>query len=216
MPTAHFLDAVRIGRPGGTKFTPLRPMVDDTADHSMVLAALLKELQVTELERRPCLLADGTVAECGMGIASFDIDGRVRPCPVVFGPGDTPLIGASTLQIFNLEYDTANHRLTPTPNLSLGMVGADGELHPSPEPIRPTMVAPRDGYHIWLRFSDGAAGEVDLSHLAGQGVFLRWDDRKFFESVGFGEGGAIAWGNNIELCPDTLYAQLTGKPIEHP
>ncbi|PYQ57468.1 MAG: DUF2442 domain-containing protein, partial [Acidobacteria bacterium] len=25
-------------------------------------------------------------------------------------------------------------------------------------------------YRIWIRFDDGIAGEVDLSHLAGRGV----------------------------------------------
>ncbi len=37
--------------------------------------------------------------------------------------------------------------------------------------IQPTDVQPRVGYRIWLRYADGVAGEVDLSHLAGKGVF---------------------------------------------
>jgi hypothetical protein len=28
-------------------------------------------------------------------------------------------------------------------------------------------------YRIWVRFEDGLAGEVDLSNLAGRGVFRR-------------------------------------------
>ena len=31
-------------------------------------------------------------------------------------------------------------------------------------------VAPRAGYRVWLRYSDGASGEVDLSDVAGRGV----------------------------------------------
>ena len=27
---------------------------------------------------------------------------------------------------------------------------------------------------IWIRYADGKEGEVDLSHLAGQGVFKIW------------------------------------------
>ena len=46
--------------------------------------------------------------------------------------------------------------------------------------IRPTEVEPRDGSRIWLRYSYGADGEVDLSHLADRGVFAAWDDRAFF------------------------------------
>ena len=33
---------------------------------------------------------------------------------------------------------------------------------------------PLDGYKIWLKFDDGISGEVDLSHLAGKGVFELW------------------------------------------
>ena len=79
---------------------------------------------------------------------------------------------------------------------------------------RPTEAEARDGYRIWLRYSDGAAGELDLSHLAGRGVFEAWNDRACFEAVHIGPAGGIAWGQEIELCPDALYMQLTGKSVE--
>lgn len=80
--------------------------------------------------------------------------------------------------------------------------------------IRPTEVKARDGYRIWLRYSDGVTGEVDLSHLAGRGVFEAWGNRAFFERVRISEAAAIAWGEEIDLCPDALYMQLTGKSVE--
>lgn len=80
--------------------------------------------------------------------------------------------------------------------------------------IRPTDVEPREGYRIWLRYADGTAGEIDLSHLAGRGVFKAWKNRAFFETVHITSPGAIAWGEDIELCPDALYMQLTGKSVE--
>ena len=80
--------------------------------------------------------------------------------------------------------------------------------------IRPTEVEPRDGYRIWLRYSDGASGEVDLSHLAGRGVFKAWADRAYFETVRVVSAGAIAWGKDAELCPDSLYLRLTGKSVD--
>ena len=79
--------------------------------------------------------------------------------------------------------------------------------------IRPTEVEPRDGFRIWLRYSDGAAGEIDLSHLAGRGVFKAWNDRACFETVHVGPAGGIAWGEDLELCPDALYLQLTSKSV---
>ena len=81
------------------------------------------------------------------------------------------------------------------------------------EMIRPTEVKPREGYRIWLRYSDGATGEIDLSHLAGRGVFKAWNDLACFKTVHIAPAGGIAWGENVELCPDALYMKLTGKSV---
>lgn len=80
--------------------------------------------------------------------------------------------------------------------------------------IRPTDVQARQGYRIWIRYSDGTAGEVDLAYLAGRGVFADWTDRAFFESVHLTDSGGVAWGRDIDLCPDALYLRLTGKSVE--
>ena len=80
--------------------------------------------------------------------------------------------------------------------------------------IRPTEVEPRDGYRIWLRYADGSAGEIDLSHLAGRGVFEAWKNRAFFEMIHIAPPGATAWGEDIELCPDALYIQLTKQAFD--
>ena len=48
------------------------------------------------------------------------------------------------------------------------------------ELVQPTKVEARDGYRIWLEYADGAAGELDLSHLVGSGVFKAWEDEAFF------------------------------------
>ena len=82
------------------------------------------------------------------------------------------------------------------------------------ELVQPTAVEPRDGYRIWIRYADGPEGEIDLSHLAGGGVFTAWDDRSYFEKVHFTEHRSIAWDDQIELCPDALYMQLTGMTVE--
>lgn len=79
---------------------------------------------------------------------------------------------------------------------------------------RPTEVEPRDGYRIWIRYSDGAAGLINLSSLVGRGVFAAWRNRAFFKTVRLTENGAVAWGEDIELCPDALYMRLTGKSVE--
>jgi hypothetical protein len=54
-------------------------------------------------------------------------------------------------------------------------------------------------HRIWLRFADGVEGEVDLSHLAGRGVFRAWADRKVFENVHVDGSGAIVWNEELDL-----------------
>ena len=75
-------------------------------------------------------------------------------------------------------------------------------------------VKPLNNYRIWLKFDDGTQGDVDLSDLAGRGVFETWTDRKVFDEVGVDESGAVVWPGEIDLCPDALYLRLTGKTVE--
>ena len=77
----------------------------------------------------------------------------------------------------------------------------------------PVAVKPRSDYRIWIRYADGAEGEVDFSHLAGKGVFKLWSDYRNFQNVHISEAGAIAWSEDIEVCPDATYMRLTGKSV---
>lgn len=79
---------------------------------------------------------------------------------------------------------------------------------------KPVSVKPLPGYKLWLEYSDGKSGEVDLSHLAGKGVFAFWDKPANFEAVYIGESGEIAWSDEIDLCPDSLYMRLVGKSAD--
>ena len=80
--------------------------------------------------------------------------------------------------------------------------------------LQPTHVEAREGYRLWIRNSDGTAGELDLSHLAGRGVFTAWIEPGYFEKVHIAPHRAIAWDGSIELCPDALYMELTGKSFD--
>ena len=73
---------------------------------------------------------------------------------------------------------------------------------------------PLDGYKIWLKFNNGTAGEVDLSHLAGKGVFTFWNDYENFKNVSIENGRWLSWSDEIDLDADTLYLKLTGKKPE--
>ena len=47
---------------------------------------------------------------------------------------------------------------------------------------KPVAVKALADYQVWLRYDDGAEGTVDLSDLAGRGVFKAWGDPAFFKA----------------------------------
>ncbi len=77
--------------------------------------------------------------------------------------------------------------------------------------IRLVEAEPRSGYHAWLRYADGTEGVVDLSDLAGHGVFQAWREPGTFEAMRVSESGALEWPGNLDLCGHALYLRLTGK-----
>jgi len=72
------------------------------------------------------------------------------------------------------------------------------------------------GLHcLLLKFSDGIEGEVDLSDLAGHGVFAAWNEPGFFEQVRINiTGRSLEWGSLIDLCADSLYMSITGQAAQ--
>ena len=62
-----------------------------------------------------------------------------------------------------------------------------------------------------LRFDDGASGTVDLSHLAGRGVFRAWLQEGVFEQLSISPIGELQWPGDLDLCPDSFYLQMVGK-----
>jgi len=80
--------------------------------------------------------------------------------------------------------------------------------------IRPVEVRALAPYRIWLRYQDGTEGGVNLSHLAGKGVFAVWEQEGVFASAKLGPHGQVEWPGDVELCPDALYLRLTGKRPE--
>ena len=62
-------------------------------------------------------------------------------------------------------------------------------------------------YHVlWLKFSDGLCGEVDLSDRLRGRVFEPLEDVAFFAQVRVDpEVQTIAWPNGADLAPESLY-----------
>lgn len=62
---------------------------------------------------------------------------------------------------------------------------------------------------IWLRFEDGAEGEIDLTKSLRGPVFEPLRDPAFFAKVRVNpELGTIVWPDGADIAPETLYARL--------
>ena len=69
-------------------------------------------------------------------------------------------------------------------------------------------------YKVRLEYADGEKGIANLSHLVGKGVFTLWNDYNTFQNVKIGSSGELIWNDQVDLCPDSLYLQITNQEPE--
>lgn len=82
------------------------------------------------------------------------------------------------------------------------------------ELVHPTEVRVVGDHRLWLRFEDGAEGEVDLSDHRWSGVFEPLREQAFFSRVKLDpQLQTIAWPNGADIAPETLHAWVTGAPL---
>ncbi len=74
---------------------------------------------------------------------------------------------------------------------------------------RITRVEPLDGYRLFVEFSDGVSGEVDLSSRLFGPMFEPLKDLDFFSQVSVDEFGVVCWPNGADLAPDALHQTLS-------
>ncbi len=73
----------------------------------------------------------------------------------------------------------------------------------------------RGDYRIELEFDDGENGVVDFSkYMQRGGVFERFKDISFFRNFSVNaEFGTLTWGGELDIAPETLYAEATGRGL---
>jgi hypothetical protein len=71
-------------------------------------------------------------------------------------------------------------------------------------------VKPLEGSRLYVEFSDGVKGEVDLSDRLFGPMFEPLRDPALFAQVRIDEFGAVCWPNGADLAPDALHATLSG------
>jgi hypothetical protein len=69
------------------------------------------------------------------------------------------------------------------------------------------------GHKLFVRFDDGISGVLDIAALTKfDGVFAPLQDPAYFAQVRVDpELGTVVWPSGADLCPDVLYASLTGQ-----
>ncbi len=93
------------------------------ASYTMIPSSLLRSLGVTPLRRRGFKLADGSRVELEIGQTWMRVEGELGIAPVVFVEEDAqPLLGAVTLEMFQLGIDPVEMQLVPVDGL-LGSAG---------------------------------------------------------------------------------------------
>ncbi len=70
-------------------------------------------------------------------------------------------------------------------------------------------------YKLSLSYDDGTKGSLDLSNLAGMGVFNYWEqDNNFFKVHINPQGEGITWSDELDICPDAAYLNIKGISFE--
>lgn len=116
-----FRVTIGVGHPHGGDFTPVSALVDTGATHSMMPESLLTALSLSPTERKRFRMANGDRVEYGIGEARLRIEDSERTSAVIFGPEGRYLLGATTLEIFDLMVDPTapNPQLVPVEELLL-------------------------------------------------------------------------------------------------
>ena len=81
--------------------------------------------------------------------------------------------------------------------------------------IRPITVKPIPNGKLEVIFKDGEKGIYDMSQSIGKGVFSPLKDPAKFNQVHIGEYGQIAWSDEMEICSDAVYKELSQKKFSH-
>ncbi len=121
----YFSVPISVGHPyeSGNDMRPALAVVDTGASDSMFPASLFERLHIEPEGSYPCRYANGETETRDYGVAAIRIGQRTNICPVIVGPDDHFLLGATTLEIFKLAVDPVGRELIPVPALRLGWGG---------------------------------------------------------------------------------------------
>ena len=118
---------VQVADTRGSQWMNVDALVDTGATHTVIPQETAQALGIERLESVPFQLADDRTVEYEVGEARVRLGDRERTVLVVVGEsGVGPLLGATTLELFNVAVDPVGRRLIRVPGLMKGVGGGRG------------------------------------------------------------------------------------------
>jgi len=71
-----------------------------------------------------------------------------------------------------------------------------------------------ENYKLYLKYEDGVDGIIDLSDIAGKGVFEKFNDIVYFRNVKVGNFGEPNWNDELDIDPTSAYIDIKGISYE--
>ncbi|MFP5041380.1 aspartyl protease [Parasediminibacterium sp. JCM 36343] len=104
------------------KYADVEFLIDSGAVYSLVPGKILDGLDIEPYREMSFSLADGSTIKRRLSSAYFEFEGEGGPAPVVYGEeGDTPLLGATTLESIGLVLNPFTRTLHPMRLLMAGL-----------------------------------------------------------------------------------------------
>lgn len=76
-------------------------------------------------------------------------------------------------------------------------------------------VVATDEHRLILTFTNGEVGTYDCTPLLDFGVFMELRNRAYFKKARV-INGTVAWPNEQDICPDTLYVESQKGAMQEP
>jgi hypothetical protein len=71
------------------------------------------------------------------------------------------------------------------------------------------LVEPRDNYRLFVKLSNGKAGEFDVSRYLDKGIFRELRDLSYFKQARPAFGGVV-WPHEQDFSADTIEVEMRG------
>ena len=105
---------LQVGDMLGRRFVEVNALVDTGSTYTSIPSNLLVSLGIPVHSRRVFRIADESIVEYAIGEARVRLNQEELTVVVVFAPEDSsPLVGATTLELFSLGADPVNRQLVP-------------------------------------------------------------------------------------------------------